>query len=264
MSHSWKVSRQCLLVVVVCVALGACALSGSPHRSSNLLSYLYPNQQQPVAKIAADGMVLPVRVPVRVGVAYVPEQGLSHQALTEADKRGFKTEIAAYFEQQPFVSEVTLVPSAYLTPGGSFGNLDQLSRMYDIDMMVLLSYDRTQFAEARPGVISYWTLGGAQLINGEKNDTHTLLDAAVYDISTRQLLFRAPGSSLIRYQRGALSLAEQLRQDSLAGFEQASAELLTHLRQQLAMFADGPQSSAGEPATTGTTPLIFLDTLPTQ
>lgn len=256
MSYSWKVGRRCLLVVSMCVGLGACALNGATHQSSNLVSYLYPNQPQQVIAAGQSGMV----VPVRVGVGYVPEQGLSHQALTDTDKRGLQMAVAAYFEQQSFVSDVRLVPAAYLTPGGSFANLDQLRRIFDVDIMVLLSYDRTRFAERGPAVVSYWTLDGEQLISGEKNDTHTLLDAAVFDIGARQLLFRAPGSSLVRYQRQQGSLAEQLRQDSLVGFEQAGVELMEHLRERLSSFVAGSLGGVDPTARAASTPAIIPDT----
>lgn len=248
MLRSWKVNRRCLLVVSMCIALGGCAVGGSDYRSSNVVSYLYPNQNQPEAPRADANLILPVRI----GLAFVPEQGLSHQALTERDQASLKNAVANFFEQQPFVSQVRQVPSAYLRPGGSFANLDQLQKMYGIDVMVLLSYDRAQFADADQGAITYWTLGGAQLVNGQRNDTHTLLDAAVYDIAARRMLFRAPGSSLIRQQRGERGLAEQVRQDSLTGFEQASVDLMSNLRQQLAWFAARLGRSAGPAATMDT------------
>lgn len=232
MSSSRKFGRQCLLVVSICIAMGGCAAGGTDYLSSNVVSYLYPNQNQPEVQSAEASLTLPLRM----GLAFVPEQGLSHQALTERDKAGLKTTVATFFEQQSFVDQVTLVPSAYLRPGGSFANLDQLQKMYDIDVIVLLSYDRTQFASAKRTSTTYWTLGGAQLISGEINTTHTLLDAAAYDIAERQMLFRAPGSSLVQQQRGEVGLAEQVRQDSLAGFEQASVDLMSNLRQQMRLF----------------------------
>lgn len=245
MSRSRKIGRRCLLVVSICIAFGGCAMGGSEHRSSSVVSYLYPNQNQPGAARADTDPLLPMRI----GLAFVPEQGLSHQALTERDKASLKATIADYLQQQSFVRQVTLVPSAYLRPGGSFGNLDQLRKMYDIDIMVLLSYDRAQFVGAEPASITYWTLDGAQLISGASNDTYTLLDAAVYDIAERRLLFRAPGSSLIQPQPDNLTLAEQVRQDSLLGFAQASTDLMSNLRQQLTLFRAQLERSAGHSTT---------------
>ena len=213
MSRSRKIGRRCLLVVSICIALGGCAMGGSEHRSSSVVSYLYPNQNQPdTARADTDPLL-----PMRIGLAFVPEQGLSHQALTR--------------------------------PGGSFGNLDQLRKMYDIDIMVLLSYDRAQFVGAEPASITYWTLDGAQLISGARNDTYTLLDAAMYDIAERRMLFRAPGSSLIQPQPDNLTLAEQVRQDSLLGFAQASTDLMSNLRQQLTLFLAQLERSAGHSTT---------------
>lgn len=227
MRFSWKIQVQRLLALLVCLTLGACA-TDSAHRSSGV-SYLYPNQNEHVSIPA--GSTLPDVA--RVGVAFVPEQGVNREALAERDRQGLKVAVAAYLEQQPFVSEVTLIPSVYLRPGGSFGNLDQLRRMYDIDVMVMLSYDRTQFVEQGAGSVRYRTLDGEQRLDGRWNDTSTLLQAAVYEIDERQMLFLATGASHVPYTPAGISLSEQLRADSVAGFEQASAELLQHLRVQV-------------------------------
>lgn len=242
MSCSWKLGRQCLLVVSIGVALGGCAMGESEYRSSSVVSYLYPNQSKPEVFGAEGGMSLPVHM----GLAFVPEQGLSHQALTERDKASLKATLANFFERQSFVDQITLVPSAYLSPGGSFANLEQLQKKYDIDVIVLLSYDRTQFANRQRTSTTYWTLGGAQLINGEINATHTLLDAAAYDIAERRMLFRAPGSSLVRQQRGELGMAEQVRRDSITGFEEASVDLISNLRQQMVLFNAQLARTAGQ------------------
>jgi len=77
---------------------------------------------------------------------------------------------------------------------------------------------------------------GAYIIPGEKNDTHTMVDAVVYDIQSRKMLFRAPGISHIKGHSTLVNLSEELRQDSLQGFRLASDDLLMKLDDQLALF----------------------------
>lgn len=105
-------------------------------------------------------------------------------------------------------------------------------------VIVLLSYDQTQFTDEGLASITYWTLIGAYIVPGEKNDTHTMVDAAVYDIKSRKMLFRAPGISHIKGKATPVNLTEQLRNDSLQSFKDASGDLVTNLDQQLALFKE--------------------------
>ena len=135
-----------------------------------------------------------------------------------------------------FVKTIDIIPSAYLIPKGGFANLDQIHTMYGSDLIALLSYDQTQFTDEGLASFTYWTLIGAYLVRGEKNDTHTMMDAAVYDIKSRKMLFRAPGISTIKSKATLVNLSEQLRKDALEGFKQASTDLIKNLDQQLTLF----------------------------
>ncbi|MDW7645076.1 MAG: rhombotarget lipoprotein [Desulfuromonadales bacterium] len=118
--------------------------------------------------------------------------------------------------------------------------------MYGIDVIALLSYDQVQHTDEGLLSLSYWTLVGAYLVKGEKNDTSTMLDAAVYDIPSRKMLFRAPGLSHVEGTATPVNLSEQLRTDSLLGFERASEDLIVNLRQQLELFQEKVRSSPEE------------------
>lgn len=39
---------------------------------------------------------------------------------------------------------------------------------------------------------------GAYVVQGERNDTHTMMDTAVYDTSSRKMLFRDPGIGRVK------------------------------------------------------------------
>lgn len=73
-------------------------------------------------------------------------------------------------------------------------------------------------------------------VNGEKNATHTLIDTAVYDIGSRKMLFRAPGTSKVKGRTTPVDLDQELRRDATRGFGEASDRMVIDLSQQLELF----------------------------
>jgi rhombotail lipoprotein len=108
--------------------------------------------------------------------------------------------------------------------------------MYDIDATALISYDQLQRTDEGWWSITYWLALGYYWTPYEKNDTNTLIDAAVYHIQGRKILLRAGGSSHIYDTCIPLRLSEQLRQDSYLGFEKAVDNLIADLKEQLQQF----------------------------
>ena len=103
-------------------------------------------------------------------------------------------------------------------------------------MIALLSYDQVQFTRDDALSITYWTLVGAYVVPGEKNDTHTLIDAAVFDIPSRKLLFRAPGTSMVKGRAAPINLEAKLARDSARGFDAAGEDMIANLDVALADF----------------------------
>lgn len=118
--------------------------------------------------------------------------------------------------------------------------------MYGVDVIALLSYDQVQFTDTGLLSLTYWTLVGAYVVKGEKNDTQTMLDAAVYDIRSRKLLFRAPGISRVKNSATPVNLTEKLRLDRDEGFRLAAAELVTNLHRELELFRERVKKSPDE------------------
>jgi rhombotail lipoprotein len=214
--------------------LAGCAIHKSKHYNTSVVQYLYPNQNQHVETPKIPLLSLPLRV----GIAFVPEASGGPNNLTERDKMALMTEISKHFKEYDFVKSIDLIPSAYLTARGSFTNLDQLRTMYGIDVIALISYDQTRFTDRGVASITYWTIIGAYVVPGEKNDTHTMVDASVYDIKSRKMLFRAPGISHIKSKSTPVNLSEQIRIDSMEGFKQASQALVINLKEQLELFKE--------------------------
>jgi len=235
----------------VCLLLGSLLLAGclattSARNSTSVVDYLYPNVREPVVSPS-----IPVlKLPARVGIAFVPggdSRSVAGRApfrpsqgfvLTEAKKIAVMQDVANHFRKVSFVGNIEIIPSAYLSPRGSFANLDQLRTMYGVDVIVLVSYDQTQFTDEGLLSLAYWTIVGAYIVKGQKNDTHTMLDAVVYDIPSRKMLFRAPGISLVKGSATLVNLSEQLRVDSEAGFNKATAAMIANLDGELVTFQE--------------------------
>ncbi|MGB9094240.1 MAG: rhombotarget lipoprotein [Gallionella sp.] len=229
---------------------GGCA-TGTTKNATSVVDYLFPNTRDPVVTPG-----IPVlKLPLHVGIAFVPAdssyRGHSRQstgmfprymdgspALTEERKMGLMKAVADRFREYPFVKDIEIIPSAYLTPGGSFANLDQIRTMYGVDVIALLSYDQVQFTDEGMASLTYWTIVGAYVIPGEKNDTQTMLDAVVYDIPSRKMLFRAPGLSRIKGSATLVNQSQQLRIDSGKGFDEAAKQLIVNLNEQLTQFKE--------------------------
>jgi len=246
MTKKFKTKWLALGVVATAAVLaaGCDTFMGSRehHRATNLYSYLYSGQKEHV-----DTPAVPVlSLPLRVGIAFVPAGGggknnFSYSEdlnFSESQKTELMKQISGQFKQYPFVKSIELIPTAYLTPKGGFANLDQIRTMYDVDVMTLLSYDQVQFTDEGMLSLTYWTIVGAYVIPGEKNDTRTMMDAAVYDIASRKLLFRAPGIGNVKGSATPINLSEELRDNSRAGFEKAATNLVANLKVQLADFKE--------------------------
>jgi rhombotail lipoprotein len=232
-----------LMVLIIILTLNACATQQTGSRSS-VVNYLYPDKTVPENSTGIPHLTLPLRM----GIAFVPASSarrsstsipwveVHNNELTENHKLQILSNIAAHFTTQSFVEHIEIIPSAYLTPGGSFANLDQLKAMFNIDVIALVSYDQVQFTDDSKLSLSYLTLVGAYLVAGQRNDSNTLMDTAVYAIDSRKLLFRAPGTSQLKGRSTPVNLQEELRQDSLQGFMQASNNMTANLELQLEQF----------------------------
>jgi rhombotail lipoprotein len=222
------------LALSISTTVTGCALipSSEHHRSSSVVSFLFPDGEQNLQEPG-----LPVlRLPLRVGIAFVPDENSLTADFSEAKKQTLLERTAGEFRSLPFVESIQTVPELYLRPRGGFTNLDQLRRLLGIDVVVLLSYDQAQFTDQNRRSLAYWTIVGAYFINGNQNDTHTLMEATVYDIPSRTLLFHAPGTDLTRATSSLANVDRELREDRVGSLDRATADLVIHLHEELAVF----------------------------
>lgn len=235
---------------LVALGIGGCAaLVGQgprkSERSSSVVDFLYPRQSEP---LITPGVPV-LRLPLRVGVAFVPANSArGHSSslggtFSEQQKTVLLQRVAAEFKSYPFIQSIEVIPNSYLRPGGGFENLDQVRALLRLDVVALVAFDQIQFTQENKLSLAYWTIVGAYFFKGNRNDTHTLLEAVVYDIPSRQLLFRSPGVSQVRDSSTMVEVRERLRAASATGFEQATDDMVRNLKGELAAFQERVKSA---------------------
>jgi rhombotail lipoprotein len=195
------------------------------------MSYLYPDRKEMPEPAGSSARL---QLPLRLGVAFVPPDG--HQTIPAGSERQLLEIVKQAFQGRDWVKEIVVIPSNYLMPGGGFENLDQVSRMFGVDVVALASVDQLQSSD--PGRISflYLSIIGAYTLPLDRNDTRTLIDVAVFHIPTRTFLLRAPGSSHISGHSTAVEVNQTLREKSFLGMKRAMQDLTANLDKEITSF----------------------------
>jgi rhombotail lipoprotein len=226
-----------LLLALLALTLSACSLwpSRDTHsHSGSVVDYLYPDAK---ASPQLEAGVTTLRPPVNVGIAFVPGSNWN-DTLTEAQQTQTLERVKAAFTGLPYVGRIEVIPPQYLRSRGGFTNLDQAARMFNVEIVTLVSYDQIQFKDQGMLSMLYWTLVGAYVIHGDKYDVQTMVDAAVFDVASRKLLFRAPGTSQIKGSSTLVNFSEASRNARGAGFDQAFDDLIPRFKAELDHFRD--------------------------
>ncbi len=228
-----------LSTVVVLSLLGSGCMSvhqgRQNHQRSSVTEFLYPNREARTEQPRIPHMELPLNV----GIAFVPEKKQKYSrgsGPSEKRKEEFLKKVAEQFKDRPFIKNIEIIPTTYLKPGGGFDNLEQLRTMFDVEVIALVAYDQIQHTDEDWLTMSYLTVVGAFLIQGEKNDTSTMMDTAVFHIPSRKLLFRAPGTSHVKARSTLVNHSERLRLDSDKGMAGANTKMIANLDRELGEF----------------------------
>jgi rhombotail lipoprotein len=176
-----------------------------------------------------------LRPPVRVGLAFVPAD-IKARSLPEAEKMKLLARTKAAFATQPYVGAIEIIPTQYLRTGGGFDNLQQVSRLFNVDIMALVSYDQVHFTDTNSLAFLYWTIVGAYVVNGNEFDIKTMLDISVFDVASRKLLFRAPGTSQINGGSNWANYSERARSAQIDGYQKAVDQLIPQLNTEIESF----------------------------
>lgn len=225
-----------IFAILLTTLAGCASMFSHPgsRQAGSLVDYLYPDAKEPPA---LQPTVTQLRPPVRVGIAFVPGSGAA-TGLPEAEKTRLLERVRASFSQYNYIGSIEIIPGNYLRPRGGFANLDQVASMFNVEVVALLSYDQVRFNDANSLAVLYWTIAGAYLIKGDRYDVQTLVDAAVFDVASRKLLFRAPGTSQVKGDATLVGFSEKTRMAQAEGYRQAVDQLIPQLHTELASFRE--------------------------
>jgi len=238
------------LMTIALVALLLLSAACAVHRSqlkSNALEFLYPE-----GRAAAAPADVQLELPVRVGIAFAPSNKTVRDTFSESQKQALLTRIAEAFREREGIASVEPIPSTFLQPEGGFDNVDRLVPAFGLDLIAIVSYDQFQFSESGRSSWAYWTLVGAYVVKGEKNQTRTMMNTVVYDIPSRAMLFNASGRSSVSGKSLPVQIDKALRERSEQGFEAATDDLIANMNTALDAFqtqaATGTVRGPGTPA----------------
>lgn len=232
-----------IFLVLLVLALSGCASwfpQAAIRQTGSTVDYLYPDAKNPPQMQES---VTYLRPPVRVGIAFVPG-GNWGSGLPEAEKLKLLGRVKESFAHYAYIGGIEVIPSQYLTPKGGFTNLGQVARMFNVEVIALLSYDQVQFNDSNALSLLYWTIVGAYIIHGDQYDIQTMVDASVFDVKSQKLLFRAPGTSQVKGSASLSGFSERARAARLDGYNKAVDLLIPQLQSELANFRERIKTDA--------------------
>ena len=234
------------LAALLLLALG-CATPETVQRRSSLTAYLGGKDATPVIPTGPATLQLPLRL----GVAFVPNESSKRAGnnlawggaqagpggLVPADQEArLNQRVEDVFKSTPWAHSFKIIPSQYLTLSGGFEDLDQVSKTFGVDVIALISVDILQFSSPAWYSWTYWTLVGAYVVQGDKNDTTALMDAAVYHVPSRTFLFRAGGLGQVKGSSSWSGREDAFRQQAQRSLELAVKDLSSNLDGGVAGF----------------------------
>jgi rhombotail lipoprotein len=227
---------RAIVILLLVAAVAGCAYtshSSQSRNSSSLVSFLYPNGSMPPPQ----NEIPELRVPLRVGLAFLPSQrGFGDSTLDAAHREQLLERIRQQFSDRKFVSEIVIIPDYYLAASGGFEGLQGVQRLYNVDLMALVSYDQVTYTDDNKWSLGYLTIVGAYVVKGSTNDTTTLVDLAVVDPRTRSLVLRAGGTNTHHQNSTMIDSQRDIRLASAASFDAATDEMILHFDTALTAF----------------------------
>ena len=230
--------RLTSVIALVCVALAGCAAldrgARSTHQSSSsLVGFLYPSGAEP----PRENSIPQLHVPLRVGLAMLPaKSGPAGPAPDAALRQQLLERVRAHFSDRRFVSEITIIPDYYLGADKGFTGLEALQRLYDLDVVALVSYDQVMHQDENSWSLGYITIVGAYVLKGDRYEISTLVDLAVVDPASHSLILRAGGVDSGHGNTTLIDLSADARASAAAGFRGASDQMIRNLDASLADF----------------------------
>ena len=236
-----------LRMILPALALGllglGCATPETVQRRSSLASYLGAKPAPPAAPAPGPAEVA---LPFRLGIAFVPADPTQSRGdiaptnqlgpLGAGQEPELLERVTTSFAQKAWARDLKPIPSLYLARGGGWEDLDKVARSFQVEVIALVSVDQVQFSNPKWYAWTYWTLVGAYMVKGDKNDTTTVVDAAVYHVPSRTLLFRAGGLGTAKGTSTWSGREDAFRTQSRESLALAMADLSASLDREAAAF----------------------------
>lgn len=235
--------RKSSLLVGLMICLSGCSwMFGGETRtgeSSSLVDYLYPNGEIPPG---ISDQVPYLELPIRVGIAFVPGQRSTGAALSEATKMSLLDDVRGEFIDREYIGHIEIIPETYLRSSRGVNGMQQVARLYGVDVMALVSYDQVAVSEENPVSFLYWTIVGSYIVKGTSNEVQTFVDTAIFDVDTAKLLFRAPGVDSMSDRSTLVGSTETVRRARDESFSRAMGRMSLALEVELDQFAERVQN----------------------
>lgn len=230
--------KYLILAISLCtLMLGGCATycgyCGQTHRSSSsLVGFLYPDGRAPPT-----GDSIPqLHVPLRVGLAFLPPANAAVEGPDAVLREQLLERVRQRFSDRRFVSEIVVIPDYYLSTQPGFAGLQGVQRLYNLDVLALLSYDQVSHQDVNEWSFGYMTIVGMAYLKGNRYDVSTLVDLAVIDPASRSLVLRAGGVNVRHLNTTLLDAGRRSREAYAAGFSDAADQMIEHFDTALTSF----------------------------
>lgn len=102
------------------------------------MDFLYPDKESRTNHVPE----IPVlNLPVNVGLAFIPSNNYTTDGVHNKDQVELLERVKKSFIKYDYINRIEVIPSSYLNGGEGFSTLEQVGRLYDVDVMALVSYD---------------------------------------------------------------------------------------------------------------------------
>ncbi len=130
--------------------------TGKKTKSSSLMDFLYPDE---TSRSDHKPEIPTLKLPVKVGLAFVPSKNWRRDGIHSKDQIDLLDKVKKSFLKYDYIDRIEVIPSTYLKGGEGFSTLEQVARLYDVDVMALVSYDQvTQSLENNVALL--YTING--------------------------------------------------------------------------------------------------------
>ncbi|NNF40935.1 MAG: rhombotarget lipoprotein [Woeseiaceae bacterium] len=241
------ITRTLFVLVLLAVGPAGCTslynLDGGNRGgvSSSLVDYLYPGGEIPPE---VSNSIPRLNLPLRVGIAFVPGQS-GRAAITEATRIQLLEKVKTAFSDREYIEHIEVIPETYLSSARGINGMQQVARIYGVDVVALVSYDQVAVSEDNPGSFLYWTIVGSYVIKATSNEVQTFVDTAVFDVTTARLLFRAPGLDTTSGRSTLVESSEVVRKTRDASFAAAMVAMTDNLALELDRFRERVKQDPG-------------------